>query len=372
MTASPPFQPFELEAFQSIWEQTVAINLADSGVQCLRINEWLSADDRDTLFSSDLFYPEVNGTAVLRSSIAALYREATPDQVLVTVGASQANALVAETLLSPGDEVVVVSPGYRQMWGLATNIGCKVIEMQLDEAQGWTLSPETIHAAIGPRTKLVSIVNPNNPTGMVLGEAERAAVVAACRAAGAWLHADEVYGGTDYSGTPTRSLWGDYDRVVCVNSLSKSYGLAGLRIGWVVAPQDIIEALWRRHEYLVIAAAAPSMAMAVMALRPDTRQRLLDRQRQFSQQGRALLDDWLATQPRLSARPAQATSLAFLRYDAPLASDAFADHIRRAADVLVAPGITMGAEHHVRMAIGYDTAKLTRALDGIDVAMRSL
>src|ERR1044071_3930520 len=117
MPITRSFTPFELEYYQSQFEYTVEYNLADSSVKCVTTREWLNGDEIETLLATGLFYPEVNGTRRLRERIAALYPHARPDQVLVTVGASEANSLTCSALLGPGDEVVVLSPGYRQVWG---------------------------------------------------------------------------------------------------------------------------------------------------------------------------------------------------------------------------------------------------------------
>src|SRR5215469_1454250 len=134
-----PFQPLELEHYQSQFERTVEYNLADSSVQCVSTRELLNAAEADELLNLDLYYPEVNGTQRLREKIAALYSKATPANVLVTVGASQAKSLICNTVLEPGDEVIVISPGYRQVWGLAHNMGCRVKEVQLRPEDGWQL-----------------------------------------------------------------------------------------------------------------------------------------------------------------------------------------------------------------------------------------
>src|SRR6478752_1309038 len=126
-----PFQTFDLEYFQSQFERTVEYNLADSSVQCVNVSDLLSGEDPGPLLELPLYYPEVNGTALLRERIAALYPGASANNVLVTVGAAQANWMVASTLLQPEDEVIVVSPGYRQIWGMARNLGCRVKEAQL-------------------------------------------------------------------------------------------------------------------------------------------------------------------------------------------------------------------------------------------------
>ncbi|MGE0040134.1 MAG: aminotransferase class I/II-fold pyridoxal phosphate-dependent enzyme [Vicinamibacterales bacterium] len=362
-----PFEPFALEQFQSQWERTVDLNLADSSVKCLQTREWLTPDDEAALLDTGLFYPEVNGTTELRDRIAALYPGATRANVLVTVGAAQANSLVCQALLEPGDEVVVISPGYRQVWGLARSAGCLVREVALDPSRAWRLDLDALDAAVTPRTKLVAVVNPNNPTGTILAEAEAARIVAACARVGAWLHADEVYAGTERGGAPeTATFWGRYDRLVCTNSLSKAYGLAGLRIGWAVAGPDVVEALWRRHEYLVIAAAAPSMTLAAIALRPERRAALLARQRALTEAGWRVMDAWIAGRNgRVTVTPAAATAIAFVRCHLPGGSVALADRIRAEASVLVAPGALLGAEDHLRITVGYEPDTVREALDRI-------
>jgi aspartate/methionine/tyrosine aminotransferase len=373
MDRQQPFQPFALEHYQSLYERTVTYNLADSSVKCFATtSEWLTPAEIAELLATGLFYPEVNGTLALRSRIAALYADVHPDQVLVTVGASQANALVASTLLQPGDEVLVLTPGYRQIWGLAHNSGCVVRELPLRADAGWALDLAALDDLVHARTRLVAVVNPNNPTGTIFSEHEMRQIVAACARVGAWLHADEVYVGTEHSGASTPSFWGMYDRLICTNSLSKAYGLSGLRIGWAIAPQSITDALWRRHEYAVIAAAAPSMALAEIALHPAKRSHLLARQRQLSSAGWAVLNEWLAGQSIFSVQPSAATCIAFVRYTLPIDSYALAEHIRQQSSVLVAPGITLGSEHHLRITVGYEPEKISAALTQISAALQSI
>lgn len=367
------FQTFELEHYQSLYERTVRYNLADSSVQCVTLPEWLEPADREALLRTDLYYPEVNGTTALRQRIAALYAGATADNVLVTVGAAQANSMVAQTLIQAGDEVVVMSPGYRQIWGLARNLGATVREIRLDPDNGWRLDLDQALAQIGPQTRLVALVNPNNPTGTVLSDSERAALIAACARVGAWLHVDEVYLGTEHNGVETRSFWGDYDRLIVSNSLSKAYGLAGLRIGWVVAAPEMVEELWRRHEYAAIAAAGPSMVLAEIALRPERRAALFVRQRALTAGGFQLLDDWIAEHPTLVSRQGgEATSIAFVRYHLDRPSGQVADAIRQQGDVLVAPGAMMGADGHLRITVGYAAEKIAASLDRIGAVLRTL
>ena len=275
------FIPFALEEWQSLYEQSVEINLADSGVHPVTLRELVELGlPLDALLDLPLHYPEVNGTRQLRERIAALYEGISADQVLVTVGAAEANAIAVETLLDEGDAVVLMTPSYAQVEGIARNRGCEVVTFPLDPAAGWRPDLDALDAAAGPHVRLIAITNPNNPTGYVLSEAEMQRVVAIAEASGAWLLVDEVYRGSERLGdeeTPT--FVGRYERVVSINSLSKSYGLSGLRLGWIVAPAVAVENLWRRHEYATIAASAPSMLLAEHALEPGIRAALLRRNR---------------------------------------------------------------------------------------------
>ena len=368
------FQNFDLEYFQSQFERTVEINLADSSVQCANVSDLLVGEDTKPLLELPLYYPEVNGTRLLRERIAALYSNASAENVLVTVGAAQANWMVCSTILEQGDEVIVVSPGYRQVWGLAKNLGCQVKEARLCPGNSWRLDLDVLESLVTAKTILISVVNPNNPTGSIFSKEEMKRVVNICRKAGAWLHADEVYRGTELNGDETPSFLGDgMERVICVNSLSKAYGLAGLRIGWAVAAPEMIEALWRRHEYAVIAAAGPSMTLAEIAMQPAKRKTLLERQRKLSREGHAVLEDWVQKQDgRFSVSPAVATSIAFVQYHFDISSAELVDHIRKKASVLVAPGAYLGTENHLRITVGYEPQKVSTALERISAAVAEL
>jgi len=367
------FQQFDLEVYQSRFERSVDFNLADSSVKCTNIRELLDDSETEQLLNTSLFYPEVNGTALLRERIAALYPNASANNILVTVGAAQANSMMCNTLLETGDEVIVISPGYRQVWGLAKNLGCRVKELQLRPEDSWKLDVQKLESLASPRTKLIAVVNPNNPTGTILSPEEMQHIVHICKKAGAWLHADEVYRGTEMNEGETPSFWGQHDKVICTNSLSKAYGMAGVRIGWIVATPEMIEALWRRHEYAVIAASGPSMKLAEIALQADKRRMLLDRQKKLSQTGHAVLADWIREQNGLFSmtKPA-ATAIGFVQYHFDMPSVELGEQIRKRASVLVAPGAYLGTEHHLRITIGYEAERVRMALNRITKAVAEL
>jgi len=370
-----PFVPFELEAWQSAYEQDVEFNLADSGVQPVRVGELVvePAAVRD-LLDTALHYPHVNGTPLLRSLIAGLYERAHLGNVLVTVGASEATAVTMQTLLSPGDRVVVLEPGYRQAWGMAQNLGCEVRSFGLRRERGWRPDLEALDAALSHGARLVALTNPNNPTGAILTEGEMELIVAAAAKAGAWLLADEVYRGTErLADAETPSFWGRYERTIVVGSLSKAYGLPGLRTGWLLGPAPMVERIWRRHEYATISTGILSNTLAEIALAEPVRGRLIDRTRLYIRAGYELIERWVAANPDLvSIIPPQATALAFVRYTIDLPSVDVADVIRTRVSVLVAPGSCFGVEGHLRIALGLEPAFVNEALGRIARVLREL
>ncbi|MBZ4486747.1 aminotransferase class I/II-fold pyridoxal phosphate-dependent enzyme [Microbacterium sp. cx-55] len=361
---STQFQPFQLEEWQSLYELDVDFNLADSGVQPVLLSEMLTDSEAIADFlNSDLHYPAVNGTTLLRTRIAALYGpEVTPDEVLVTVGAAEANGLAVTTLTRPGDHVVVLEPGYRQVAGLAANRGCEVEAFHLIEAEGWRPDLEELERIVRPDTKLIAVNNPNNPTGAVLTAAEMDAIIAIAARVGAWILADEVYHGSELDGVETPSFHGRYDRLVVTNSLSKAYGLSGVRLGWIVGDAATVQELWRRHEYATISTSKLSMKIGELAVEPIRREWLLARNRRFVREGFARLAAWAeTTEGVVTVVEPKATALAFPRIGLPLTSLEVA-HELRLDGVLVGVGSHFGVESHIRVTHALDGAYMDAGL----------
>jgi len=368
------FMPFSLEQWQSEHEQEVDFNLADSGVQPVSVKELLTSPDLlERLREIPIHYPPVNGTPALRQTIADLY-QARPENVLVTVGASEANAVVLQAVLEPGDEVVAMEPSYRQLWGIAKNLGCSLVPFHLDPANSWCANLDELDAVVTPRTKLIGVTNPNNPTGKILTEAEIGRIVKIAAKHGTWILADEVYRGTErLTDTETPTFYGRYDRVIAVNSLSKAYGLSGLRIGWIVGPAAKVESVWRRHEYATISAGAIDMFFAELALVEPMRSQLLARTRQLIREGYARLEEWIGRHADIvSVIPPESTALAFVRFHLQMSSFEVADEIRRRANVLVAPGEYFGIEHHLRITHGLKVEYLNQALDRMGAVLNEM
>lgn len=369
------FLPFALERYMSRYEQTVDYNLSESGVHPVQLRELLAEDAHaiDELLDTSLNYPHVNGTPELRQNIAHLYSGAHPDNVLVTVGAIEANYIAIRTLLAAGDEIVIMRPNYMQIWGVAQNHHLRIQTFRLNESQGWAPDLAELGAAVSSATKLIAVCNPNNPTGRSLTEAEMDAIVAAAESVGAWILADEVYAGAERQlETQTPSFYGRYDKVLAVGSLSKAYGLPGLRLGWVVAPRNVVDDLWARHEYLTLSATALSNKLATIALSAEVRPRLLHRSRQLIRSGFPVLEQWVERHaPMLQVVPPDAAAIAFVRYGMDVSSVDFADRVRERG-VLLVPGAHFGEEGHFRISFGFAHAYLNAALARIDTVLEQL
>ena len=363
-------QSFEMERLQSEWENRVAHNLSESGVHPMSVEELLSGSEREELLRLRLVYVQSNGTSALRTAIASLYPGATADNVVVTNGSAEANFICAWRMVEPGDEVVMVLPNYGQLLGLFGGFGAKVVPVSLREERGWGLDPDELARACNPRTKLIVVCNPNNPTGAILSDGERRSIVDAAGRHGSWILADEVYRGAEREGPETPSFWGSYERVLATCGMSKAYGLPGLRIGWIVAPSTSTWDLWGRKDYTSISPGALSDYMAQKALVPETRARILARTRGILSENYALLEAWTAKRrDAFSLVPPRAGAIAYMRYPWKLNSTELVLRLRDEQSVLIVPGDHFGMDGFLRVGYGNEPHDLTGGLSRIDALL---
>ena len=376
MTPTPTkFVPFELERWQSTWENRVRFNLSESGVHPLSIQELLGLAGASAmpLLEVRLGYSQSNGTDLLRERIAALYPGVSPDQVLVTTGSSEANFVTCWRLIEPGDKVAVMQPNYQQTWGLAQNFGAQVRPFQLHEKEGWEPYAEEIRTAIAPGTKLVVVTNPHNPTGHILSDASRKVILERTAEVGAWLLADEVYTGAERAGKTTPSFWGAYDKVVVVNGLSKAYGLPGLRVGWIVAPPALTQETWSRHDYTTIGPSGASDHLAAVALEPRVREKLIERTRRILNTNYPVMEAWLkAFGDTFTWHPPQAGAICWARYRQAIPAGEIVEKVRAQHSVLLVPGDHFGMPSFLRFGFGGDLQHFEEALAETERALRRL
>jgi len=347
---------FELERWQSVWENQVEINISESGVLPLTVAELVPDQfELARILNTPLGYPQTNGSEHTRSAVAALYPGATAENVLMTTGCAEANFVATWALVEPGDEVVFMQPNYLQIGQLATSLGATVRELRLREDLRWGFDPDELKNLVNHRTRLIAICNPNNPTGAVMSETAIDAVCDCADKFGAWVLADEVYRGAEFSADLTPTFWGRYPRALCTGGLSKAYSLPGLRTGWIVAQPAMTEELWSYHDYTTIGISMLTDRLAAIALQPETRRRIRRRVQEVLNENYPIVTDWLNEHRGFSHVSPRAGGIAWIRMADELAmgSDQLAEDLRREKSVLIVPGTQFGSGFERFIRIGF-------------------
>ncbi len=364
------FPIFEMERMQSAWEHRVRYDLSESGVEPLTLGEAATLLGRD-VSDVKLGYADGRGREPTRLAVARIHPGASADNVLLTTGTSEANFLAVTTLVERGDEVVVVLPNYMQVHGLARGVGADVREVWLHEDAGWQLDIDRLRSAMTRKTKLVCVCTPNNPTGRILDATLLDDVARVARESGAWVLSDEVYRGAELDGAESPSMWGRYERVIVTGGLSKAYGLPGLRIGWIVAPTEQVEACWAQKDNTTIAVASVSEAMAEAAL--VNRDRLLARTRRILCERWPVLGSWAAGhRGKLHWTAPHAGAICFFGYSYGIDSWPLVDRLIRERGTMIVPGSHFLTERHLRIGYGGPVETLRAGLAEIDAALAAV
>ncbi|MBI2777754.1 MAG: aminotransferase class I/II-fold pyridoxal phosphate-dependent enzyme [Chloroflexi bacterium] len=360
---------FELERYFARWEFAVRHLLCASDVEGWRMAELLGlADDETAGLWRDLRlgYTESTGHPLLRRAIAGLYDTADPEDVLVVSGAEEGIFAVVNVLIGEGDHAIVTWPGYQSLYEIARAAGADVTLHELREADGWAIDLEAIRAAVTPRTRLIVINAPHNPTGMLPERATFDGLVEIAAAAGAHLLVDEVYRYLEFDEADRLPAGVDAGRhVISLGVMSKSFAMAGLRIGWIASrDRDLLHRVASFKDYTTICASAPSEILALIGLR--ARDTVLGRSRALVLDNLATLDDLFERWPGVLSwvRP-RGGSIGFPRLRAGLDADAFAAELVEREGVLLLPGSRFGHPgNHVR--IGFGRTDLPEAVAGLE------
>jgi aspartate/methionine/tyrosine aminotransferase len=362
---------FEMERMQSTWENVVDLDMSESGVRPVTLRELGEMGlDLDAMLGMPLGYSQSNGTIPLREELAAVYSGATPDHIEVTNGTSEANYLLALALLREGDEVAFQVPNYMQYGGVPKSLGAKVNTFRLRIEQDWEPDWEEFEKAVNPRTRLVYISNPHNPTGSILSRDAMTRIVNRCEEVGAYLLADEVYLGAEIWCPRTPSFWGMSDRVIVTSGLSKAYGIPGVRIGWIVGPKDVIADCWSQHDYITIGPNKISDMVARVAVR--NREKLYARTREILQCNLPAMGEWVAGfGDFLEFREPKAGALCLMRYHSTIPSFELCERVRVNQSVLIVPGAHLGVEGYIRIWLGGRPEFLSEGLRRIGIELRA-
>lgn len=370
---------FDMIRMQSLYENDVKFNLSETTVLPLKVSELLDGTDAvEHFISRELYYPEAQGSHLLRERIAQFYPDCKPENITVTNGGSEANYLTLWTLLEPGGRLACMIPNYMQAWGLggAYADGVDAFRLVKQESAGhyrWALDLEELERAVSPGTNVILVTNPNNPTGSILTAAEMDAVVDIARKAGAWLVADEIYRGAEVEGPTTPSFWGRYEKVVITSGLSKAFGLGGLRTGWVVAPPELIAAFGIHFDYLTVTPTLLSDHLSAIVMEPQRRESILDRTRNVIRTNLPQIEEWLSKHGDLFTyvRP-EAGAFVYCDYTIPINSTELINRLRVEQSVLLTAGDQHGLDKGLRIGFGFGIEKTLRGLARVENLMRGL
>jgi len=363
---------FALERWFARFEFDVRWNLCASDVEPLSLRELLALADEEGRALWDglgLGYTESAGHPLLRAEIAAMYDGLDADDILVCAGAEEAIFVLSAVLAEPGARAVTVVPAYQSLHEVARACGAEVSQLALDASPTWALDLGRLEEAVRPGARLVLVNAPNNPTGWMPDAAGFREIVRIAEGAGAVLVSDEVYRLLEVDPADRLPAAAELsERAVSVGVMSKAFGLAGLRIGWIATrDRDLLARAAARKDWTTICSAAPSEVLSIIALR--ARDALLSRARAIVDGNRALAASFAAAHSdHLEWAPPRGGTTAFPRLRRHADAEAFALDLARDHDALILPGSSFGAQPD-RFRLGLGRRDLPAGLDRLAAAL---
>jgi aspartate/methionine/tyrosine aminotransferase len=367
--------PFAVEHWLNTHELTARYNLAETDAKPFTVRELLTVTgaNADLLLETRLSYNPTLGSDALREIIASFYPGSSPANVLVTTGAMEADFLLANILVEPGDTVVVEYPAYQVLYSVAEARGANVKRWELKKEDGFRPDLKRLAELIDDKTKLVVLNTPHNPTGALIGESELRTILRWAEEQGFWVLCDEVY--HDLAAQPAdvppyaRTLSG---RAISVGSMSKAFGLSGLRLGWFVGPEELVEKAWSWKDYTTISNSPLSDFLARLAL--SHKEAIIARNTAIARANWERLAAWFERwQDLIGYIPPQAGVLAFPWLKKPGLSDVqFCQEAFDKEGVLLVPGEAFGCPGHFRIGFGGDPDAFAQGLERLSAYCASL
>ena len=360
-------QPFAVEQWMNEFETQCRHNLGETCVASLTIAELADlAGERATLMDQILplrmTYGDIKGSARLRTAISSLYVTRRPEDILITHGAIGANALVYQALVAAGDEVIAAVPTYQQHYSIPESIGATVHRLRLRPENGYLPDLAELRELVTGSTRIIAFTNPNNPTGSLMDRSCLGEIIAIADSVGAYVLSDEVYRGTTQDqDSLTPSVADLYPRGISVGSMSKAFSLAGVRLGWICGPAEVLAAAEIHRDYNTISVGMVDDLLASIAL--EHHEKILARSRKIVRENLATLDRWVASEASVSYVKPKAGTVAMLKYDADIQSRELCVRLVREAGVLFTPGSAFDLEGHVRIGYANSHNILERGLE---------
>ncbi|MFK3704752.1 aminotransferase [Klebsiella sp. NPDC088457] len=367
---------FGVEQWMNEWETRCEYNLAETCVESLTMRELLAMSGRTEDVLRDMLdikmtYGEITGSSRLRGIISQQYEKQSAENILMTHGAIGANALVYETLVEAGDTVISVLPTYQQHYSIPASYGAEVKILPLREENHFLPDLNELRGLVDHKTRLIAINNPNNPTGALMDAAFLRQIVDIAREAGAWLLCDEVYRGTNQRGDGYTAAVADlYEKGISTASMSKAYSLAGLRLGWIAGPVELLKAVEVHRDYNTISVGILDDYFASLAL--ENRDQILARNQKMLRENLEILDRWVQSEPYISYIKPDAGTTALLKYDLPLSSREFCISLLERYGVMFTPGDAMDMEGYLRIGFANNQQILQKGLSRVSAFIKEI
>jgi aspartate/methionine/tyrosine aminotransferase len=348
-------EPFKVEIWMNEWETRCTYNLAETCVASITIEELLALSGRDDgdlseLLSMKLTYGDIEGSDRLRTAISKLYANTSIADITITHGTIAANMLVHKGLVERGDHVVSIIPTYQQHYSIPRSIEADVTTLSLEASDGFLPDLDRLRAMVRPETKLIAFTNPNNPTGALIERPMLESIAEIADSVGAYLLCDEVYRGTGQVGDGmVPSIVDIYHKGISTAGMSKVFSLAGLRVGWVLAPKELTDKIMIHRDYDTISVGMINDHFAAMAL--ENADKVLARSQAITRENLAILDNWIKNEPRVDWVKPRAGTTAMLKLDIPMSCREFCIDLLEKTGVMLTPGDAFDMEGYVR--IGY-------------------
>ncbi|MDE3165578.1 MAG: aminotransferase class I/II-fold pyridoxal phosphate-dependent enzyme [Acidobacteriota bacterium] len=345
------------------WAKTrsrARFNLATSGVGPYPLSALRELPDLE--INGDNSY----GYAPLKQAIAARHG-VDPDCVVTAAGTSMANYLAFAAILEPGDHVVIEQPAYSLLVDSLLYIGASITPFRRERQAGWAVDPDAVRRAMRPNTKLIVLTNLHNPTSVLTPELVLREIGEIAREAGARVLVDEVYLDAVYHNTP-RTSFHLGPQFVVTSSLTKIYGVSGLRCGWILADPDLARAAWRLNDLFAATSVHPGELLSVAVLRNLDAVR--GRTQPIVERDRHALHDFLDRESGVSAVRTAWGTTAFLHLEHGNV-DAFAETLRAAHDTSVVPGAFFHESGCFRVGMGVDAEMFAEGLRRLGLHLRN-
>src|SRR5262245_56909196 len=363
-------ETFALERWMTKYETCVKYDIAESGIFPLTVNDLLSFEapgDHNAvlgrLLNLRLGYSEAPGTLELRQTLAETYHNCEPDNILVTTGAIEANFLLFNVLLKAGDHVIAPYPAYHQLYSVPRAIRCDVSLWKVGPDTGCRYNVDELEKLVSPKTRLIVVDTPHNPTGAMLSADELKRVYDLAESVVALVMCDEAYRWLTIPGGPSLAppMFNLGPSGISVGTVSKPFGLPGLRIGWIAADKGTVAQCWGMRDYVSLSPGKLNDALAILAIKH--RDKIVDRNNAIISANLAAASDWIARHSGiLSWQPPRGGLLALLRYQMDIPSLELANKLAEQYSVMLAPGSAFGYENHLRIGIGQDPAVFAAGL----------